>query len=108
MTLAQFLGTLTGILNQIVPFILGLAVLVILWGIFTYITKAGEEEKRAEAKKFILYGILGLFIMVSLWGFVGILVNTFGIKETINPGDIPRVPTICPPTGSTGPKPDGC
>jgi len=108
MTLAQFLGTLTGILNQIVPFILGLAVLVILWGIFTYITKAGEEEKRAEAKKFILYGILGLFIMVSLWGFVGILVNTFGIRGTITPGDIPKVPVICPPAGSAGTKPTGC
>jgi len=107
MTLAQFLGTLTGILNQIVPFILGLAVLVILWGIFTYITKAGEEEKRAEAKKFILYGILGLFIMVSLWGFVGILVNTFGLKEQIQPGDIPKVPIICPPTPTT-PATPGC
>ncbi len=108
MTIATLLTTLTGILNAVVPFIIGLVVLVIIWGIFTYITKAGEEEKRAEAKKFILYGILGLFIMVSLWGFVGILVNTFGITGTINSGDIPKVPTICPPTGSTGPKPAGC
>jgi uncharacterized protein with PQ loop repeat len=94
MKIADLLGKLTDILNAVVPFVLGLTVLVILWGIFTYITKAGEEEKRAEAKNFILYGVLGLFIMVSLWGFVGILVNTFQIRATVQSTDIPKVPTI--------------
>ncbi len=108
MTIGAFLGKLIEILNSVVPFILGLTVLVIIWGLFTYITKAGEEEKRAEAKNFILYGILGLFIMVSLWGFVGILVNTFSIIKTIGPNDIPKVPIICPSSGSPGTKPPGC
>ena len=94
MTIAELLGKLTNILNQIVPILIGLAVFVILWGIFTYITKAGEEEKRAEAKKFILYGIIGVFIMLSLWGLVGILVNTFSISQQLTPEDIPKVPEI--------------
>ena len=97
MTIAILLGKLTEILNQIVPILIGLAVFVILWGIFTYITKAGEEEKRAEAKQFILYGVIGVFIMLSLWGLVSILVNTFNIKQEITPDDIPKVPTIVAP-----------
>ncbi len=94
MTIAELLGKVIVILNGIVPIIIGLAILVILWGIFTYITKAGEEEKRAEAKQFILYGVIGVFIMLSLWGFVSILVNTFNIKQEIILDDIPKVPTI--------------
>ncbi len=97
MTFAQFIGKLYGIINVIVPFIVGLAVFTVFWGIFGYITKAGEEEKRAEAKNFILYGLLGIFMMLSLWGLVGIVVNSFGIDGTIAPSDIPQVPTIVAP-----------
>ena len=93
-TIEGLVGRVGNILNSLVPLLVGLAVFVILWGIFTYITKAGEEEKRAEAKKFILYGIIGVFIMLSLWGLVGILVNTFSINQQLDISDIPKVPEI--------------
>jgi ribose/xylose/arabinose/galactoside ABC-type transport system permease subunit len=97
-TITTLLGRARGVLDALIPFIIGLAVFVILWGIFTYITKAAEEEKRAEAKRFIIYGLLGVFFMISIWGFVTILINTFSVEQRINSGDIPTVPEIVPTT----------
>ena len=92
MTIAQFLGKLQGILSSLIPFIIGLAVFVIIWGIFTYLTHAAEEEKRTEAKNFIIYGIIGVFFMLSVWGFVNVLVSTFALDKTLKSTDIPKVP----------------
>ncbi len=94
MTIAAFLAKIQGILSAIIPFIVGLAVFVIIWGIFTYITHSAEEEKRQEAKQFILWGVIGVFFMLSIWGFVNILVNTFDLKKTFESADIPKVPAL--------------
>ena len=83
-----------GILNLIIPFIIGLAVFVILWGIFLYVTKAAEEEKRAEARLYIVWGIVAVFSMLSLWGFVNILVNTFDLQTTVDSSKIPKAPEL--------------
>src|SRR3989338_9365525 len=93
-TISTFLNQLRGILGALIPFIVGLAVFVILWGIFTYISQAANEEKRAEARLYIIYGILGVFFMLSIWGFVYILVNTFTLDKEIKAGDIPKVPPL--------------
>ena len=92
-TVPQLLTQIENILNVIIPFIIGLAVFTIIWGIFTYITKAGEEEKRSEAKLYIVWGIIAVFCMLSIWGFVNILINSFGIP--INPPiTYPIAPTL--------------
>lgn len=94
------LGRMQLLLDKVVPFIIGLAVFVVIWGILTYISHAGEEEKRGEAKKFILWGIIGIFFMLSIWGFVNILLKTFSLERNINPNNIPHVPQIS--DGGTG------
>lgn len=94
MTIAGFIAKLGGILNTAVPFIIGLAVFVIIWGIFNYIAHAAEEEKRAEARQFIVWGIIGVFVMVSIWGFVNILLGTFSLDTVIKPESIPKVPKL--------------
>lgn len=76
------LGTLQGIVNAIIPFIIGLAVLVFIYGVFNFVTSAGDEEARAGAKQLIIWGVIGIFVMVSVWGLVNILVQTFGISDT--------------------------
>ena len=92
-TLHQGIGLLNAFVNTLFPFIMGLALLVILFGILRYLAGAGEEEKRAEANVFIVWGIVGLFIMVSLWGFVNLLVGTFKL-DTAAPTIRPTLPPI--------------
>ena len=108
-TFEGVLGRITSLVNSVIPFIVGLTVFVIIWGIFLYVAKAGEEEKRAQARQFILWGVIGVFFMLSIWGFVNILLNSFDLERTIAPGDIPKVPRIGGAPGAdpnTNPPPD--
>ena len=88
-----------GIIQVIVPFVIGLAVLVIIWGIFGYITGAGDEEKRGEAKQYIIWGIIGLFVMTAIWGLVGIVSSTLNLAPTAV-----QVPTVIPCPDGKAPK----
>ena len=100
MDIGGLLNKVRGILDNIVPFLIGLAVFVIIWGIIQYVFHANEEEKRVEARMYIVWGIVGVFFMLSIWGFVNILVNTFSLNNQIDSGKIPRVPAI--PSGGNG------
>lgn len=86
--LTGVLDTAQGIINQITPFLVGLAVFIVIWGVFKFISSAGDDEKRGEAQKFVLWGVVGIFIMVSVWGLVNILLNT---------APTPNTPVIVPP-----------
>lgn len=80
-TFSGLLTHIVAILNVVVPFLVALAVFVIMWGVFGYIRHSAEEEKRAEAKMFVVWGVVGVFIMVSIWGFINILVNTLPLHK---------------------------
>ena len=81
-TIPGLLTAIRSIMNTVVPFLVGLAVFIILYGVFTYISSAGDEEKRTEARQFVVWGVVGVFIMVSVWGLVNILVNTLPTRKT--------------------------
>lgn len=81
------------IIARLIPVVIGLAVLVFIWGVLRYVLAGGEETKD-EAKKFMLWGIIGLFVMVSVWGLVNILSRTIFSGERINePPTVPMIPT---------------
>lgn len=89
--LVDIINIISGIVNTLIPFIIGLAILVIIWGVFGYITGAGDEEKRGEAKQYIIWGIIGVFVMLSIWGLIQIVSNTLGISRTATT-EFPGVP----------------
>jgi uncharacterized membrane protein YidH (DUF202 family) len=76
------LNRIIDIINLFIPFLVGLAVFLIIYGIFGFISSAGDEEKRKEARDFIMWGVIGVFLMLSVWGLINILVNTFGLDRT--------------------------
>lgn len=81
-----------GILDQLIPLVIGLAVLVFLWGVLQYVVSKGADDK-AMARSTMLYGILGLFVMVSVWGLVGLLSQTiFGNRAVNQPLPSPGIP----------------
>ena len=66
------------ILDPVIGVLIAVAVVLFLYGVIKYIVSGDDETKRKEAKNYIIYGIVGLFVMVSVWGLVGILTGTFG------------------------------
>ncbi|MBU6390579.1 hypothetical protein KGQ31_03470 [Patescibacteria group bacterium] len=74
---------LQNIVDVVIPFIVGLAVLVFLYGLFQFISSAGDEEARANAKQLIIWSIIGIFVMVSVWGLVNILSGTFNLNKAV-------------------------
>jgi hypothetical protein len=70
-------GCFTGLINITIPLIIGLALFMFLWGLIKYVTAGGNDDTISEARKFMFFGIVALFVMISVWGLVGILVNTF-------------------------------
>ena len=63
------------ILDDVIVLIVALAVVMFIWGVLKYITAGESEDKIREGRNYIIYGIIGIFVMVSVWGLVNILVN---------------------------------
>lgn len=85
-TIGTILTDVQTILNTIIPILMILATVVFLWGVITYITAGGDEEKAKSGRTYIIWGLIGLFAMVAVWGLVRALVNTFGVGSTGVPG----------------------
>lgn len=74
---------LTFIDSTLVPVIFAIAFIVFIWGVYTYfIAGGGNEEKRKEGRTFVMYGIIGFFIMISVWGIVNVLLSTLSFQNT--------------------------
>lgn len=96
-TLSGIIFSLNTLIQIIFGILLGIAVLVLAYGIFKFIARAGDENARKEGRSFILWGILGIFVMVSIWGLVNILVNTLSLNN-----EPTTVPNIVPPSSFDG------
>lgn len=81
MTFATWVTGIVGIVNTvIIPLIAALTALVFLYGVVNYFfLNADNEEKRAEGRSFVIWGLLGLVVLFSVWGLVGIILSTLGI-----------------------------
>ncbi|HBT81468.1 hypothetical protein A2757_00065 [Candidatus Giovannonibacteria bacterium RIFCSPHIGHO2_01_FULL_48_47] len=82
------------LVNNVIPILLIIGTVVFLWGVILYLTAGADEEKRANARSLMIYGLVGLFVMVAVWGIVNVLVGFFGITGTgipERPGDIREI-----------------
>ncbi|MEK7570211.1 MAG: hypothetical protein AAB515_02120 [Patescibacteria group bacterium] len=68
---------------NIITFVLGLlgliAVIMILYGGFIWLTAGGNEDKVGSAKKIISAAIVGLIVILLSWAIVN-----FVVKSTVN------------------------
>jgi hypothetical protein len=67
------------IINLLLGFLGIIAIIIILYGGFVWLTSAGNEEKVSQAKKIITAGIIGLIII-----FVSFAIATFVIESLID------------------------
>jgi hypothetical protein len=77
-TFADLVDFILVALNSVIPVVFGLALVAFLWGVTKTILSFDSSPKAiAEARNFMIYGILGMFVMVSVWGLVYFVKNTF-------------------------------
>ena len=95
-TADTLIDKIAGWIDVLTPIVVALALLYFFYGLAIYILKAGDEEKRKEAKGIMIYGIIALFVMVSVWGLVGILVSSVGLGGTGGTENVPYINTVAP------------
>ena len=68
--------------GRIINIILGLlgviAVGIIMWGGFVWLTSNGEEEKINNAKNILRNGVIGLVIILASWGIASFILSRLG------------------------------
>ncbi len=72
-----FTFTLCLMSGSVIPFLIGLGLIIFLVGLVGYVSAGDNEEKREAGRGLILFGIITLFVMVSVWGLVKIIYTTF-------------------------------
>lgn len=93
--LNDLIDNLQDLLGNIVPFLIILASVIFIWGVVSFVTAAGNEEKRKVGRDRILWGLIGLFIIVAFWGIVTFIANSLGLPDE-DPNFVP-IPNIDDP-----------
>ncbi len=86
MTIVPFLNKINEvILNPALVLLFSIALLVFLYGGLQFILKASDEKGRDEAKKAMVWGLVGMFIMVTAFGIIRVILNSVGVSTNIYP-----------------------
>jgi hypothetical protein len=82
-TLKDVIGVIADYLNKGLLLLMGLAVLVFVYYVFQYFIR--PRDTFADGAKYVMWSLIGFFIILSMWGLVNILTNTFSLG-TDSPG----------------------
>jgi uncharacterized membrane protein YuzA (DUF378 family) len=103
--LSPILALLAGaqvIVTRLVPFFIGLAVVVFFWFLIKFIVQGGQDPTAKDVSlKGMGYSILAIFVMVSIWGIIGFMASLTGIGQG-GTAPAPGVPSYCDPTKAPG------
>lgn len=82
-TIDKIIKTVTDdILWPIITLLIVLATVSFMFGAVKLLFASKEPKKLEEGRKFIIYGLLGLFTIVAMWGLVTVIKRTFNLSET--------------------------
>jgi hypothetical protein len=104
-TLSDLMTLITGYFSNFIKLIISFAILTFVWNVYKYYVKADAD--RAEAGKYVLYSVVGFFIILSFWGLVNILDRTFNLDKQqpnwpFNVNGVPSSNQNVPPTNFNG------
>jgi hypothetical protein len=81
-TLRDIIAQITDYLNDILFLLMGVAIVLFVFYVIKYFFR--PDANRAEAGQYVLYAVIGFFVILSFWGIVNILQNTFGLQNENN------------------------
>lgn len=94
---APIARTVDGLLNWIIyiasralPLLILAALVLFLFGIVKRFFWAKDDANKGEAGRYVLWGIVALFVMVSVWGLVNVLRGSFNLDNS----NIPLAPAV--------------
>lgn len=70
----ELVELLLGIIDLLVYLVIGLSLIVFMWGLISgWILNPGELEGRERGKKTALWGVVVFTVMVGVWGILSLL-----------------------------------
>lgn len=77
---------ITYVFNPVIYFMVVVAVVYFIYGIFEYIKDGDNSESRVKGQQHMLWSVIGLFIMIGVFFIMKVLLGSVGIDESqINP-----------------------
>jgi Type IV secretion system pilin len=80
------------ILFPLIALMSGVAFLVFVYGGAEYIMHADNDQARAQGRRHILYGLIGLLVMVSAFGILELAAGTFALDDDLSCVEDPSAP----------------
>lgn len=72
---ADLEATIGALIQTVIRFLGIIAVVVVLYGGFRWMTASGNDEKVAEAKKILIAGLIGLAIVLTALAITSFVIN---------------------------------
>ena len=77
--------------TTLIPLAFFIALASFFWGVAKYIRAESSGTAKAEARNFLVWGVVALFVISTLWGIVKLIQKEFGIND--NPESM-KIPTL--------------
>ena len=78
--LTSLAGKIVTILNLVLVLMIGFSIVSFTWYVIKYYVM--PNENRTEGNTYIMWSLIGFFVIFSLFGLVNILVNSFGLGDS--------------------------
>lgn len=92
-TLACLVYDAIDYLNLALYAMMAVAVVVFVYHIIKYFILPNDSRK--DAGNYVLYSVIGFFVILSIWGIVNIVGNTFGL-DTDSPQTWDQISNVFP------------
>jgi len=76
-TLESLMKVAATYLNMALQLLMGLAVLLFVWYVIQYFIRPADSKGHLEAAQYVLWSVIGFFVILSMWGIVNVLSATF-------------------------------
>ena len=71
------------ITNGLIPIVAMCSMIIFFWGIANYVLQADTAAARAKGRKFMMYGLIGLFIGFTVWSIEALFLELIGVPAVI-------------------------
>lgn len=82
MTVSKIIEMFIDIGLSVIPFMGAVAFLAFVYGVGRFIKASGSEKDLKTSKNFLIWGIVGMFVLATIWGIIAFLRSEFGFDGT--------------------------